>query len=112
MSEEIAFSRRKVLSVLGLAAALGLVGPTVLAVSDAEAQTSEKKESEKEGGATGTERRHERREGREKRRHERREGREKRRHERREDREKRHHERREDRKEGGTEPKGETKSKQ
>jgi hypothetical protein len=90
MSEEIAFSRRKVLSVLGLAAALGLVGPTVLAVSDAEAQTSEKKEGEKEGGATGTERHHERRE----------------------DREKRRHERREDRKEGGTEPKGETKSKQ
>jgi hypothetical protein len=113
MSEEFALSRRKVLSVLGLAAALALAWPTVLGVSGAEAQTGEKKEGEKkedekEGSATGTERRHERREGRRERRHERRERRHERRHERRE----RRHERREDRKECGTEPKGETKSKQ
>ncbi len=53
-------SRRKALSVMGLAAAFGLAAaPTVLAVSDAEAQT------------VGMERRQERRAGR----HERREAR-------------------------------------
>jgi hypothetical protein len=62
-------SRRKVLSLMGLAAAFGLAAaPTVLAVSDAEAQT------------VGMERRQERRAGR----HERREVRRAGRHERRE----------------------------
>jgi hypothetical protein len=62
-------SRRKALSLMGLAAAFGLAAaPTVLAVSDAEAQT------------VGMERRQERRAGR----HERREVRRAGRHERRE----------------------------
>jgi hypothetical protein len=62
-------SRRKALSLMGLAAAFGLAAaPTVLTVSDAEAQTA------------GMERREERREGR----HERREVRRAGRHERRE----------------------------
>ena len=62
-------SRRKALSLMGLAAAFGLAAaPTVLAVSDAEAQT------------VGMERRQERRAGR----HERREARHVGRHERRE----------------------------
>jgi hypothetical protein len=62
-------SRRKALSLMGLAAAFGLAAaPTVLTVSDAEAQT------------VGMERRQERREGR----HERREVRRAGRHERRE----------------------------
>ncbi len=82
MSEKIEsemISRRKAFSLLGLAAALGLaVPPTVLMVSDADAETA------------GMERRHERREHRRERRHERREHREERRHERREHREERH----------------------
>ena len=62
-------SRRKALSLMGLAAAFGLAAaPTVLTVSDAEAQT------------VGMERRQERRAGR----HERREARRTGRHERRE----------------------------
>jgi hypothetical protein len=62
-------SRRKALSLMGLAAAFGLAAaPSVLAVSDAEAQT------------VGMERRQERRAGR----HERREARRAGRHERRE----------------------------
>jgi hypothetical protein len=62
-------SRRKALSLMGLAAAFGLAAaPTVLAISDAEAQT------------VGMERRQERRAGR----HERREARRAGRHERRE----------------------------
>ena len=62
-------SRRNALSLMGLAAAFGLAAaPTVLAVSDAEAQT------------VGMERRQERRAGR----HERREARRAGRHERRE----------------------------
>ena len=62
-------SRRKALSLMGLAAVFGLAAaPTVLAVSDAEAQT------------VGMERRQERRAGR----HERREARRAGRHERRE----------------------------
>ncbi len=62
-------SRRKALSLMGLAAAFGLAAaPTVLAVSDAEAET------------VGMERRQERRAGR----HERREARRAGRHERRE----------------------------
>jgi hypothetical protein len=56
-------SRRKALSLMGLAAAFGLVAaPTVLAVSDAEAQT------------VGMERRQERRAGRHERREVRRTG--------------------------------------
>jgi hypothetical protein len=62
-------SRRKALSLMGLAAAFGLAAvPTILTVSDAEAQT------------VGMERRQERRVGR----HERREARRTARHERRE----------------------------
>jgi hypothetical protein len=65
-------SRRKALSLVGLAAALGLAAaPTVLTVSDAEAQTA------------GMERRQERRTGRHERRDERRTGRTERREERR-----------------------------
>ena len=57
-------SRRKALSLMGLAAAFGLAAaPTVLAVSDAEAQT------------VGMERRQERRAGRHERREARRAGR-------------------------------------
>ena len=63
-------SRRKVLSFMGLTAAFAAV-PTVLAVSDAEAQT------------VGMERRHERRAGRHQRREDRRAGRTERREERR-----------------------------
>jgi Ni/Co efflux regulator RcnB len=64
-------SRRKALSLMGLAAAFGLAAaPTVLTASDAEAQTA------------GMERRQERRTGRHERREERRAGR----HERREER--------------------------
>jgi hypothetical protein len=76
MSEKIEsgmISRRKAFSLLGLAAALGVaVPPTVLMVSDADAETA------------GMERRHERREHRRERRHERREHRMERRHERQE----------------------------
>ena len=61
-------SRRKALSLMGLAAAFGLAAaPTVLTVSDAEAQT------------VGMERRQERRAGRHERREERRAGRHERR---------------------------------
>ena len=73
-------SRRRVCSLLGLTAALGLAVPaTVLTVSDAEAQT------------TGMERRHERRAGR---------------HERRDDRRAGRHERRDERRGGSTETTG------
>ena len=65
-------TRRKALSLMGFAAAFGLAAtPTVLAVSDAEAQT------------LGMERRQARREGRHQRRDERRTGRTERREERR-----------------------------
>jgi len=65
-------SRRKALSLMGLAAAFGLAAaPTVLTVSDAEAQTA------------GMERRHGRRTGRQERRTTRRTGRTERREERR-----------------------------
>ena len=65
-------TRRKALSLMGLAAAFGLAAtPTVLTVSDAEAQTA------------GMERRQERREGRHERRDARRTGRTERREERR-----------------------------
>ena len=67
-----AISRRRALSLVGLAAALGLAAPAaVLTASDAEAQTS------------GMERRGERRTGRHERRGERRTGRTERREERR-----------------------------
>jgi hypothetical protein len=86
MSESKVISRRSVLSLLGLAAAFGLaVPPTVLMVSDAEAQpagaqTGEKTEEKK----TGTERRQERRTHRVERRVRRRKARKKGRKERRE----------------------------
>lgn len=80
-------SRRKALSLMGLAAAFGLAAaPAVLTASDAEAQTN------------GMLRRQERREGRHERREERRAGR----HERREDRRTGRYERREDRRTGTT----------
>jgi hypothetical protein len=80
-------SRRKALSLMGLAAAFGLAAaPTVLTVSDAEAQTA------------GMERRQERRAGRHERREERRAGR----HERREERRAGRTERREERRTGTT----------
>ena len=63
MSEEVkSISRRSAFSLLGLTAALGFAVPTVLTVSDAEAQTA------------GMERRQERRTGRHERREERRGG--------------------------------------
>jgi hypothetical protein len=72
MSEEVkSISRRSAFSLLGLTAALGFAVPTVLTVSDAEAQTA------------GMERRQERRTGRHERRQERRTGRHERREERR-----------------------------
>jgi hypothetical protein len=75
MSEKIKLemmSRRRVFSLLGLAAALGFAAPTtVLTVSDAEAQTA------------GMERRQDRRGGRQERRQTRRTGRTERRQERR-----------------------------
>jgi hypothetical protein len=80
-------SRRKALSLMGLAAAFGLAAtPTVLTISDAEAQTA------------GMERRQERRAGRHERREERRAGR----HERREERRAGRTERREERRTGTT----------
>ena len=76
-------SRRRALSLLGLAAAFGLVvPPTVLTVSDAEAQYTAPAAAPAAAPQTGTQRRHERRAGRHERRHERRAGR----HERREER--------------------------
>ena len=72
MSEEVkSISRRSAFSLLGLTATLGFAVPTVLTVSDAEAQTA------------GMERRQERRTGRHERRQERRTGRHERREERR-----------------------------
>ena len=80
-------SRRKALSLMGLAAAFGLAGAsTLLTVSDAEAQTA------------GMERRQERRAGRHERREERRAGR----HERREERRTGRADRREERRTGKT----------
>jgi hypothetical protein len=75
MSEKIKsemMSRRRVFSLLGLAAALGFAAPTtVLTVSDAEAQTAGmERRQERRGGRT--ERRQERRTGRTERRQERR----------------------------------------
>jgi hypothetical protein len=86
MSEIIkseAISRRKALSFMGLAAAFGLAATsTVATVSNANAQTSTQAGEKAVERVTGTERRHERREGRHERRHERREGRHERRQER------------------------------
>ena len=76
MSEKIkseVISRRRALSLLGLAAALSFtVPPTVLMVSDAEAQPAPAPAPAPADEKTGTERRHERREHRRERRHERR----------------------------------------
>ena len=77
MTEKITsemMSRRRVFSLLGLAAALGFAVPTtVLTVSDAEAQTAgmERRQQRRTGR---TERRQERRTGRTERRQERRTG--------------------------------------
>jgi len=84
MSEKIkseVLSRRRVLALLGLTA-LSLTVPTVLTVSDAEAQQA----TPPAGAETGTERRQERRTRRTERRQERRTRRVKRRMERREER--------------------------
>ena len=94
-------SRRKALSLLGLAAAFGLaVPPTVLTVSDAEAQYTAPTAAPAAAPQTGTERRHKRRTARHERRHERRAGR----HERREERRTGRHERREERHTTGKSP--------
>jgi hypothetical protein len=104
MSEIIkseAISRRKALSIMGLAAAFALAAPpTMLTVSDAEAQVDQPAP----GGETGPERREGRREHRRERRHERREDRRERRHERRAHRRERHEERREHRRDRREEP--------
>jgi hypothetical protein len=88
-------SRRRVFSLLGLAALSLAVSPTVLTVSDAEAQPST--QNPQAGTTTtpqsGTERRQERRAGRTERRQERRTGRTERRTERREGRTERRTER-------------------
>jgi hypothetical protein len=81
-----ALSRRKALSFLGLGAALSIVVPAVLAVSDANAQERAGEEANK----SGTERRQERRTHRTERRQERRAGREERREARRTGRAERH----------------------
>ena len=84
MSEKIkseAISRRRALSLLGLAAAFGLaVPPTVLMVSDAEAQYTAPAPAPagEKTGTEGGERRHKRRKHREERRHKRRKHREER----------------------------------
>ena len=71
-------SRRKALSLMGLAAAFGLAAaPTVLTVSDAEAQTAAAPTAA--APTTGMERRQERRASRHERRQERRTGRHERR---------------------------------
>ena len=88
-------SRRKALSLMGLAAAFGLAAtPTVLTVSDAEAQTAAAPTAA--APTAGVERRQERRAARHERRHERRAARHERRHERRAAR----HERRQERRTG------------
>jgi len=79
MSETIkseVISRRKALSLMGLAAVLGLAAATtVLTVSDAEAQTAAPPAAAPTATMTGTERRQERRTHRVKRRVERRKAR-------------------------------------
>jgi hypothetical protein len=80
-------SRRSAFGILGLCALSLVVAPTVLTVSDAEAQqpgtTQTPKTSTKttQTHETGTQHRHERREGRREHRHERREARREHRHE-------------------------------
>src|ERR1700756_1215422 len=86
-------SRRKALSLMGLAAAFGLAAaPTVLTVSDAEAQTAAAPTAT--APTAGVERRQERRAARHERRQERRMGRTERRQERRTARTERRQERR------------------
>ena len=87
MSESEMISRRKAFSLLGLVAAFSLAAaPTVLTVSDAEAQQPvppvTPSATPPAGEKTGRERRHERRKHRRERREERREHRRERRHER------------------------------
>ncbi len=104
MSGSEMISRRKAFSLLGLAAAFSLaVAPTVLTMSDAEAQQAAPPTGQQPappaGGTTGTERRQERRTGRTERREERRTRRKKRRHARSEGRKKRREERQKGREE-------------
>jgi Ni/Co efflux regulator RcnB len=83
MSESEMISRRKAFSLLGLMAAFSLAAaPTVLTMSDAEAQYGAPPATPPAGEKTGGERRHERRKHRGERREERHEHRRKRRHER------------------------------
>ena len=89
-TEAKVISRRRAFSILGLAALSLAMAPTVLTVSDAEAQqpsTASGTGTAPKTGATsapqsGAQRRHERREARRNRRHERREARNQRREER------------------------------
>ena len=91
-------SRRSAFGILGLGALSLVVAPTVLTVSDAEAQQPSTTQTPKTSTTTtqthetGTQRRHERREGRREHRHERREARREHRHERREARREHRHE--------------------
>jgi hypothetical protein len=99
MSEKVTsevISRRRALSLLGLAALSLAVAPTVLTVSDAEAQPATPPTGDAQ---TGTERRQERRTRRTERRQERRTRRRERRQERRAGRQERRKMRRTDRKE-------------
>ena len=100
-TEAKVISRRRAFSILGLAALSLAMAPTVLTVSDAEAQqpsTASGTGTAPKTGATsapqsGAQRRHERREARRNRRHERREARRERRQQRREARNQRREER-------------------
>ena len=80
-------SRRSAFGILGLGALSLVVAPAVLTVSDAEAQqpgttqTPKTSTTTTQTHETGTQRRHERREGRREHRHERREARREHRHE-------------------------------
>lgn len=95
-------SRRKALSIMGLAAAFALAAPPIiLTVSDAEAQVDQPAPG---GEKTGPERREGRHEHRRERRHERREHGRERRHEQRGHRRERHEERREHRRDRREEP--------
>jgi hypothetical protein len=83
-SEPKQVCRRSALAFLGYAAVFGLVAsPAILAVSEAEAQTTTAPATPTDAPKSGTERRQERRSGRTERRQERRTGRTERRQERR-----------------------------
>jgi len=93
-NETQTISRRRAFSLLGLAALSLAVSPTVLMVSDAEAQQPSTQTGTATTPLTGTQRRQERRSGRTERRQERRTGRTERRTERREGRTERREQRR------------------